>query len=311
MPSHSWAVIYCPKEGSTHTHKRWKKIRSYLNEMGVNFDYVQSEGPGSVERLASMMTKSGYSSIIVVGGDSALNHALCGIMNTPSPTGTHPALGVIPNGFGNDFAKFWGFSSDNYKATINALVCHNTRKVDVGIMQYQIKEGSNYENKSVYFLNCVNLGIASAITNLKRRTSSLFVLKSLTYLISTLLLIFQRMSSVFEFSLSGEHIKQRAMGICIGSAHGYGQTPSAVPYNGLLDITLVSKPAIFQIFHGLWLLYANRFLSHKGIRVWRTKHIHFSSLGGSQVSVDGRVIHDRIQSIDVQIMPEEIDFLIP
>lgn len=309
MPSHSWAVIYCPKEGSTHTHKRWKKIRSYLNEVGVNFDYVQSEGPGSVERLAAMMTKSGYSSIIVVGGDSALNHALCGIMNATSPTGMRPTLGVIPNGFGNDFAKFWGLSSDDYKSTINALIRHNTRKVDVGIVQYHSKSNSN--DKKLYFLNCVNLGIASAITNLKRRTSSLLVLKSLSYLISTLLLIFQRMSSIFEFSLSGENVKQRAMGICIGSAHGYGQTPSAVPYNGMLDVTLVSKPAIFQIFHGLWLLYTNRFLTHKGIRVWRTKHIHFTSIGGSQVSIDGRVIHEKIQSIDIQIMPEEIDFLIP
>lgn len=309
MPTHSWAVIYCPKEGSTHTHKRWKKIRSYLNEVGVNFDYVQSEGPGSVERLAAMMTKSGYSSIIVVGGDSALNHALCGIMNTTSPTGMQPALGVIPNGFGNDFAKFWGFSSDDYKATINALICHNTRKVDVGTVQYHSKNDNN--EKNLYFLNCVNLGIASAITNLKRRTSSLLVLKSLSYLISTLLLIFQRMSSVFEFNLSGESVKQRAMGICIGSAHGYGQTPSAVPYNGMLDVTLVSKPAIFQIFHGLWLLYTNRFLTHKGIRVWRTKHINFSSIDGSQVSIDGRVIHEKIQSINIGIMPEEIDFLIP
>ena len=94
MPANSWAVIYCPKEGSTRTHKRWKNIKAYLQEKGVNFEYVQSEGVGSVERLASMLTRSGFGTIVVVGGDSALNHALCGIMNTPLPEGKHPVLGV-------------------------------------------------------------------------------------------------------------------------------------------------------------------------------------------------------------------------
>mgnify|MGYP002772255685 CR=1 FL=1 len=84
MPANSWGIIYCPKEGSAHTQKRWKKIRQYLEEKGVNFDYVQSEGAGSVERLAAMMTRTGYATIIIVGGDSALNHAICGIMSTAS-----------------------------------------------------------------------------------------------------------------------------------------------------------------------------------------------------------------------------------
>ena len=58
MPKTAWALIYCPKEGSTHTQKRWKKIRQYLEEKGIAFDYVQSEGAGSVERLASMITRA-------------------------------------------------------------------------------------------------------------------------------------------------------------------------------------------------------------------------------------------------------------
>ena len=111
--------------------------------------------------------------------------------------------------------------------------------------------------------------------------------------------------------MSGEHIEQSAMSICIGSAHGYGQTPSAVPYNGLLDITLVSKPAIFQIFHGLWLLFTGRFLSHRGVKVWRTRHVEFTKLGHTPLSFDGRTYHGHAQSINIGIMPEEIEFLIP
>lgn len=308
MPANSWGIIYCPKEGSAHTQKRWKKIRQYLEEKGVNFDYVQSEGAGSVERLAAMMTRTGYATIIVVGGDSALNHAICGIMSTASPSGKHPVLGVIPNGFGNDFAKFWGMHTDDFKNTIDALIFQHTRKVDVGTIQIADADG---QNKQLYFLDCVNLGVASSITNLKRKTSNWFGFKTISYFFSALLLLFQRMNFKYVFEMSGEHIEQSAMSICIGSAHGYGQTPSAVPYNGLLDITLVSKPAIFQIFHGLWLLFTGRFLSHRGVKVWRTRHVEFTKLGHAPLSFDGRTYHGHAQSINIGIMPEEIEFLIP
>lgn len=308
MPSKSWGVIYCPKEGSSKTHKRWKNICRYLTSKGVPFDYVQSEGPGSVERLASMMTRAGYRTIIIVGGDAALNHALCGIMNTDSPYGRYPALGVIPNGFGNDFAKYWGFDSENYKSTIDSLIYRKIRRVDVGTVRAHFESGND---ECFYFLNCVNLGVASSITNLKRKTNSLLGIKTLSYLFSSLLLLFQRINFNFSFELNGENIKQHAMALCIGSAHGYGQTPSAVPYNGLLDVTMVSKPQIVQIFHGIWLLYTGRFLSHRGVNVWRSNRIHISSLGHSLLSIDGRVIHKKISDIEIGIKQEEIEFLIP
>lgn len=308
MPSKSWAVIYCPKEGSPRTHKRWKEIRRQLDSYGVTYDYVQSEGPGSVERLAAMMTRSGYRTIIIVGGDAALNHALCGIMSTECPEGKHPVLGVIANGFGNDFAKFWGFSADDYKGTIQCLLRHHTRKVDVGRVQVTADDG---QRQTHYFLNCINLGVSASITNLRRKTRSIFGLNTVSYFASALLLLFQRMQHRFTFHLSGETVDKKGMALCIGSAHGYGQTPSAVPYNGLLDVTLVSQPKLTQIFHGLWLLLTGRFLSHRGVSVWRTNHICFTSTGHSLISIDGRVLHKNIRALDVDILPEEIEFLIP
>lgn len=307
MPTNQWGVIYCPKKNSFTTHRRWKKILRYLNDKGINFDYVQSEKTSSVERLAAMMTRTGYRTIIVVGGDAALNYALCGIMQTPSPTGHHPTLGVIPNGFVNDFAKFWEMKAENYKENIDALYRYKTRKVDVGTIDIEDK---NHSAQKLYFLNCVNLGIAASITKVRRTTKKFFGLRTISYLTSALLLIFKRTNFKFDFQLSGESIHASAMGVCIGSALGYGQTPSAVPYNGLLDITLVSKPAIFQIFQGLWLLFTKRFLSHRGVKVWRTRNIKFSSLQSVPLSIDGRVCDQRVDNIKIAILPEEIEFIV-
>ena len=47
-----WGVIYNPKAGTRKVQKRWKEIKAYMDSKGVSYDYVQSEGFGSVERLA-------------------------------------------------------------------------------------------------------------------------------------------------------------------------------------------------------------------------------------------------------------------
>ena len=75
-----WGVIYNPKAGSRKAQKRWKEIRDYMEERKVQFDYVQSEGFGSIERLARTMANNGYRTIVVVGGDGAINEAMNGII---------------------------------------------------------------------------------------------------------------------------------------------------------------------------------------------------------------------------------------
>ena len=71
-----WGILYCPKTGISNKRKRWQKIQKVLDDRGVAYDFVQSETPDSVERLMKMMISNGYKTIIVVGGDSALNDAV-------------------------------------------------------------------------------------------------------------------------------------------------------------------------------------------------------------------------------------------
>ena len=65
-----WGIIYNPKAGSRKTQKKWNEIREYMESRGVLFDYLQSEGYGSVERLARMLANNGYRTIVIVGGDN-------------------------------------------------------------------------------------------------------------------------------------------------------------------------------------------------------------------------------------------------
>ena len=63
-------VIYNPKSRNTESAENGgKEIKEYMDSKGVPYDYVQSEGFGSVERLAGILANNGYRTIVVVGGD--------------------------------------------------------------------------------------------------------------------------------------------------------------------------------------------------------------------------------------------------
>ena len=118
-----WGILYCPKN-SFRPQKRWENIERVLRSEHIDFDYVQSENMGSVERLVKMMINNGYRTLIIVGGDSALNDAVNCLMQTEKEVRDQIALGVIPNGMMNDFAHFWGFQEGETEKSVKWLKEH-------------------------------------------------------------------------------------------------------------------------------------------------------------------------------------------
>ena len=254
-----------------------------------------------------MMTENGYRTIIVVGGDAALCDALNGIMEQTPHTTQRPALGVIPNGFGNDFAHFWGLNEDNYKQTIDWLMQRRVRRVDVGKAIIESENGTSTH----FFLNCISIGVSAAIMGIRRKTHSFLGFNTLSYLCSALWLVFQRMTYHISLQLNSEKHTLKIMNACIGSSSGYGQTPSAIPYNGQLDVTTVSYPQLAQLFYGLQLLFAGRFLKSGSVKSWRTTHIQITNSDRTPIAIDGHCVHFPVKSINTNILPEAIEFLIP
>lgn len=302
-----WGIIYCPKEGTSQIHKQWEEICAYLTEKKVAYDFVQSESSHSVERLAAMLAGNGYSTIVIVGGDAALNRALNGILALGGEVRQRVAIGVIPNGWGNDFAHFWGIEEDNYKQTIDWLIARRIRKVDVGYCLTEV-QGKQYVR---YFLNCVNVGLVADIMNIKHKTRRFWGALTMSHLASMFLLLFQRMEHKMHFKVNQDEINRSVMTVCIGSARGYGQTPSGVPYNGLLDVSVVERPEMAQMMECLWMLYSGRFLNHKAVKSYRTRRVNFFNHGKATVSLDGAVWPEATTPMEVGIHPEWLNFIIP
>ena len=304
-----WGILYCPKGGIINRpQRRWERIEKALQEQGIEYDKIQSESVGSVERLIKMMINNGYKTIVIVGGDSALNDAVNCLMQVEKKVRDEIAIGVIPNGMMNDFAHFWGFDEGEIEQTIAWLKQRRIRKIDLGCIRYKNRKNENCHR---YFLNCVNVGLIAAIMNLRRQTRHFFGSRTLSFFFSFLLLIFQRMEYMMNIRIDTERIKRRVMTVCVGNASGYGQTPNAVPYNGLLDVSVVYHPEVVQLIEGLWLLVTGRFLNHRSVHPYRTQEIFVDEARKALVGIDGRLMKTPVGAYRINVEKEVINFLIP
>jgi diacylglycerol kinase family enzyme len=305
MEQQRWGILYCPKGRSSKQRERIQKV---LDERHVQYDFVQSESSDSVERLVSMLIHNGYKTIIVVGGDSALNDAVNCLMKEEKQVRDSIALGVIPNGLMNDFARYWDFKEANLEQTVDWLIKRRIRQVDLGCIRYKNKKGEQCHR---YFLNCINVGLIADVMNLRKQARSLLGSRTLSMIVSFFLMIFHRMDYKMHIKINSDVVNRKVMTMCIGSGPGYGQTPNAVPYNGLLDVSVVYHTGILQVFAGLWLLITGRFLNHRSVHPYRTRELTIEEAKHALVGVDGRLIGTPVGSYRVDVEQEVINFLIP
>ncbi len=302
-----WGILYCPKHGWRNKN-RWSKIKKVLDAQGIEYDHVQSEDTESVERLVKMFIGNGYKTIVIIGGDSALNDAVNCLMQEEKGVREQVVLGIIPNGLMNDFARYWGMKEGEFEQNVAWLKKHRVRKIDLGCIRYINKEGDKCRR---YFANCVNIGLIAAIMNIRRQTRQVFGFRTLSFITSFLLMIFQRMEYKMHIKINSDVVKRKVMTVCVGNASGYGQTPNANPYNGLLDVSLVYHPEMTQLFEGIYLFLKGKFLNHKSVHPYRTQEVVVEETSNAMVSVDGRLMRTPVGRYTITVEQEVVNFLIP
>ena len=308
MEENRWGVVYCPKSGLFGSSGKWESIKQCLKDNNIAYDHVQSENRGSVDRLVKMLINNGYKTIIIVGGDSALNDAINCLMQVEKEKRDSIVLGVIPNGMMNDFAHFWDFDEDDYEQTVKWLKDRKVRKIDLGCVRYFNKKGEPCRR---YFLNCVNIGLIASIMNLRRQTRHFFGSRTLSFFFSFIMMVFQRLEYRMSLKINSDIIDRKVMTMCVGNARGYGQTPNAVPYNGLLDVSVVYHPAMTQLFEGFYLFVRGKFLNHRRVHPYRTREVVVNKAERALIGIDGRLMRPPVGPYRITVEQEVINFLIP
>lgn len=305
-----WGVVYSPHGGFDRSNKRWGLMRKYMEQKGVQYDFVQSESFGSVARLVAMLCDNGYHTIVIVGGDGSLNSAVNVLMEKRKEVPDDFAFAIIPNGIGNDFSRFWDVSLDDYKRVIDSIIARNVRKIDVAYCIYN--DPDNVVPQKRYFLNCINIGLGARLIKTTNDATYYTGSRRFSIIPAILTRIFERRLFNISIKIETEEIKDKYMSICIGNCHSYGQTPNAVPYNGMLDVSLITRPEWWQILEGFWLLGKGRFLNYKNVHPYRAQRITVNSIDKAYVSFDGLVLSTKNPTpMTIGVEKETIPFIIP
>ena len=143
-----------PAAGRGRAGKKMSSLKRLLDANLIEYEIVVSSFAGEVEELVATATSGGAERVIVVGGDGTVHEAINGICRS----GGNTALGVVPIGTGNDFAKACAIPSHwEDAATLLADRIRSDaplRTIDIGRMNDR------------YFVNCAGIGFDAKVSQI-------------------------------------------------------------------------------------------------------------------------------------------------
>lgn len=95
-------VIFNPVAGRGRARRLWPQLAQALGAAGIEFEPAETRAPLEAMRLAEAAAGR-YAAVIAAGGDGTVHETVNGLMRVPAEA--RPALGVLPLGSGDDYAK--------------------------------------------------------------------------------------------------------------------------------------------------------------------------------------------------------------
>lgn len=119
-------LIYNPSAGMRTAREQTLRAAQVLDEHGWSVDLIETERVGDATRLAREAAAEGCEAVIAVGGDGTMNEVANGIVNSST------ALGVLPLGTANVWAKEMGLPLGDTVTAARLLAEAEVRWIDVG-----------------------------------------------------------------------------------------------------------------------------------------------------------------------------------
>ena len=173
-------------------------LRKLFFEEGITADVQVLSGP-QLRQRAELAAREGRALVAAVGGDGTLNAVASGLV------GTSTALGIVPAGTHNHFAKDAGVPLDP-KQAVRTIAAGKRRAVDVG------------EVNETIFLNNASIGVYVRV--LEEREALLEFLprpKWLATAWSALRVLHRSPVMHFDLNLSGHRVHRRTPFLFVGN----------------------------------------------------------------------------------------------
>mgnify|MGYP000284505823 CR=1 FL=1 len=270
-----------------------ERIAQTLAEAGWQVDLVLSTGPGCTPRLAREAAEEGYDVVIAGGGDGTLNEALQGVVHTAT------ALGVIPLGTANVFAREVGIPLDPIRAAELLTRCE-VRRLDVGLT-----------STGRYFLLWSGIGFDAEVAKqaelrFKRQ------LGILAYIAAAVRTFFWFEGTRAHIELDGRKFRRRVLLMVVANTRLYALFPLSAhtrPDDGLFDVVLFGGRGFFTKLRHVFGFFSGRHLQLPKVLRFTARTVSIRSARPLPVQVDGELIGTTPMSFHIQ--PAALRILLP
>lgn len=263
------AFIVNPVSGPKTKNRITKLIRELLNKELFSPTVVTTEYAGHATQLAQQFALEGYYAVIAVGGDGTINEVGKGLC------GTNTALGIIPNGSGNGFARHLEISTRMNRAV---EMLNNSEVISVDYCTVN----------DIPFFSTFGVGFDALVAQDFSNTSR--GLKG--YIESILKDIFQYKPEQYHLQGEGIDLATSAFLINFANASQWGYdaciAPKASLQDGWMDVAIVSEFPLIKAPELAWQLFTKSIDENHYMHTIRAKEIMLERENeSSPVHIDG------------------------
>ncbi|WDC84956.1 diacylglycerol kinase family lipid kinase [Caloramator sp. mosi_1] len=262
--------IVNPKAGNGRALKAVENIKNICNKIGVNYALEFTSYPENAVEIANKNAAK-FEKIIAVGGDGTLNEVLNGIVDT------NTALGVLPCGTGNDFARTIYKTMDINKI-IELLVKGDYKKCDVG----------KCLNK--HFINIASVGLDAEIAHKVQRGKKIFGGKT-SYLLQLANTLIKYKNTSLKIQIDDMSFESETLLTIISNGKYYGggimPAPESDIFDGKFDICHIKRMNKLKIPFLLNKYIKGHHKDFKEVSFYRGKKVKIESEDLFAVNLDG------------------------
>lgn len=305
-------VILNPYSGRGTGLRMQSQVEQALHEAHVEYDLFRTEGPGHGLELARSAHDEGYEVVAAAGGDGTISEVMNGLLQATPDDQVGGPLGLLPLGTGNDFADMVG-ASRRLPEAARALARGLTRRIDIGAAYVQSPD------KLVrrFFDNNMGIGLEAAATlesyKIKRLSGTSLYLTAALRTIAKMVAPVMHVTWESSDGALGQRDKETLL-VTVGNSRrtggGFFLTPDASMDDGFLDVGIadhVSKPAVLPLLaRALW----GKHTTHRAVTMLRVRQMTVVIPEGAPVQLDGEVVAERAQRIEISVLPAKLDVIV-
>ena len=266
-------AIVNPTAGGHRGARLWRRVLPILHEAGWDVTESFSERRGHAEELAAASTAP---VVLAAGGDGTAYEVANGLLRSRR----RAAMGVVPIGTGNDFARGIGLPRDPLAAAA-VLVAARPRDIDVG------------EVNGRYFLTIAGTGFDGEVARQVNNWPKWFGGTAM-YILAMLKMLATYRPVDVEITVDGTAERERLFLIAVGNtawnAGGMWTVPPARPDDGLLHAMIAGPLTRLETLIVLPRVFSGRHLAHRKVHVVQGREIHVTGAAPLAVQADGESV---------------------